>query len=201
MWLAKRIFKWVVLLALWAASIIFVTTNALLMDVISDNLTEVFDVTTPYAQQKQSNLKQKAEIKKQKAEIKKQDVAIKRQKTAIKKARGKSQKLATKIVTRNVADLSTPLVPIGGTFIGVGLAAADVYGACELIDIQNEISETLQISNDTSVGDKLCLDAVAYVESLPDLPDVKAPQWEVPDFVTSSKETLTEWMCNVSGDC
>ena len=66
MWLAKQIFKWVVLVALWVASIIFVTTNALLMDVISDNLTEVFDVTTPYAQQKQRNLKQKPKSKNKK---------------------------------------------------------------------------------------------------------------------------------------
>ena len=105
------------------------------------------------------------------------------------------------MVTRNVMDAGSVFIPVGGAVVGVGFAAADVYAACELIDIQNELSETLLIPNDTSVGDELCLDAVAYVESLPDLPDIKAPQWEVPDVVTSSKETLTEWMCSVSGDC
>lgn len=93
------------------------------------------------------------------------------------------------------------LIPVGGAVIGVGLAAADVYAACELIDIQNELSETLLIPNDTSVGDELCLDAVAYVESLPDLPDVKAPQWEVPDVVTSSRDAVTDWMCRATGKC
>ena len=179
-WLFKGMLKWFVLVSIWLASVIFVTTSALLMDAISDGLSNVFGITTPYAQQKNNNLKQK---------------------TAIKKAKAKSKRLAAKMVTRNVMDAGSVFIPVGGAVVGVGFAAADVYAACELIYIQNEISETLQISNDTSVGDELCLDAVAYVESLPDLPDIEAPQWEVPDFVTSSKETLTEWMCNVSGDC
>ena len=105
------------------------------------------------------------------------------------------------MVTRNVMDAGSAFIPLGGAVIGLAFAAADVYAACELIDIQNEISETLEIPNDTSVGDDLCLDAVATVESLPDLPDVKAPQWEVPDVVTSLKETLTDFRCSVSGDC
>lgn len=208
MWLFKGMLKWFVLASIWLASVIFVTTSALLMDMISDGLTKVSDFTTPYSQQKQSNLKQRAEIKKQKAAIKKQDVAIKKQKATIKKqkaaitrTRGKSQKLAAKMVSRNVLDASSSLLPVGGAVIGVGLAAADVYGACELIDIQNELSETLEIPTDNSVGDELCLDAVATVESLPDLPDINAPEWEVPDLFSTSKEKLTEWMCSVSGDC
>ena len=208
MWLGKRMLKWVILVTLWLASVIFVTSSALLMDVLSDGLTKVFDFTTPYSQQKQSNLKQKAEIKKQKtaianqkAQIKKQDAAIKKQKTTITRTRGKSQKLAAKIVSRNVLDASSSLLPVGGAVIGIGLAAADVYGACELIDIQNELSETLEIPADNSVGDELCLDAVATVEALPDLPDINAPEWEVPELFSTSKETLTEWMCSVSGNC
>ena len=180
MWLVKGMLKWSMLALIWIALVIFVTTSALLMDAISDGLSNVFGITTPYAQQKNNNLTQK---------------------TAIKKTRAKSQRLAAKMVTRNVMDAGSVFIPVGGAVVGVGFAAADVYAACELIDIQNELNETLLIPNDTSVGDELCLDAVAYVESLPDLPDVTAPQWEVPDFVTSSKETLTEWMCNVSGDC
>ena len=180
MWLVKGMLKWSILALIWIASVIFVTTSALLMDAISDGLSNVFGITTPYTQQKNNNLKQK---------------------TAIKKTRAKSQRLAAKMVTRNVMDAGSVFIPVGGAVVGVGFAAADVYAACELIDIQNELSETLLIPNDTSVGDELCLDAVAYVESLPDLPDIKAPQWEVPDVVTSSKETLTEWMCSVSGDC
>ena len=201
MWLFKGMLKWFVLASIWLASVIFVTTSALLMDMISDGLTKVSDFTTPYSQQKQSNLKQRAEIKKQKAAIKKQDVAIKKQKAAITRTRGKSQKLAAKMVSRNVLDASSSLLPVGGAVIGVGLAAADVYGACELIDIQNELSETLEIPTDNSVGEELCLDAVATVESLPDLPDINAPEWEVPDLFSTSKEKLTEWMCSVSGDC
>ena len=179
-WLFKGMLKWFVLASIWFASVIFVTTSALVMDAISDGLSNVFGITTPYAQQKNNNLKQK---------------------TAIKKTKAKSQRLAAKMVTRNVMDAGSAFIPVGGAVVGVGFAAADVYAACELIDIQNEISETLQISNDTSVGDELCLDAVAYVESLPDLSDIEAPQWEVPDVVTSSKETLTEWMCRATGDC
>ena len=98
-------------------------------------------------------------------------------------------------------DASSSLLPVGGAVIGIGLAAADVYGACELIDIQNELSETLEIPTDNSVGDELCLDAVATVEALPDLPDINAPEWEVPELFSTSKETLTEWMCSVSGNC
>jgi len=179
-WLFKGTIKWLVLALIWLASVVFVTTSALLMDAISDGLSNVFGVSTPYDQQKNNNLKQKA---------------------AIKKTRAKSQRLAAKMVTRNVMDAGSAFIPLGGAVIGLAFAAADVYAACELIDIQNEISETLEIPNDTSVGDDLCLDAVATVESLPDLPDVKAPQWEVPDVVTSLKETLTDFRCSVSGDC
>ena len=180
MWLVKGMFKWSMLAFIWLASVIFVTTSALLMDAISDGLSNVFGITTPYAQQKNNNLKQK---------------------TAIKKTRAKSQRLAAKMVTRNVMDAGSVFIPVGGAVVGVGFAAADVYAACELIDIQNELSETLLIPNDTSVGDELCLDAVAYVESLPDLPDVKAPQWEVPDVVTSSRDVVTDWLCRATGDC
>jgi len=150
------------------------------MDAISDGLSNVFDITTPYAQQRSNNLNQK---------------------TAIKKTRAKSQRLVYKMIKRNVMDAGSAFIPIGGTVIGLGFAAADVYAACELIDIQNELSETLLIPNDTSVGDELCLDAVAYVKSLPDLPDVKAPKWEVPDVVIKSRYTLTDWMCKATGKC
>ena len=179
-WLFKGMLKWSVLAFMWLASVIFATTSALLMDAISDGLSNVFGITTPYAQQKNNNLKQK---------------------TAIKKTRAKSQRLAAKMVTRNVMDAGSVFIPVGGAVVGVGFAAADVYAACELIDIQNELSETLLIPNDTSVGDELCLDAVAYVESLPDLPDVKAPQWEVPDVVTTSRDVVTDWMCRATGKC
>ena len=180
MWVVKGLLKWVALAILWLASVIFVMTSALLMDAISDGLSNVFGVTTPYAQQKNNNLKQK---------------------TAIKKTRAKSHRVASKMVSRNVMDAGSVFIPVGGAVIGVGFAAADVYAACELIDIQNELSESLLIPNDTSVGEDLCLDAVAYVESLPDLPDVKAPKWEVPEVLTKSREALTEWICKATGDC
>ena len=201
MWLFKPMLKWVALAVLWLASVIFVTTSALLMDVISDGLTKVLDVDTPYAQQKQNSLKQKDEIKNQKAEIKKQDAAMKKQKAAVRRTRGKSQRLAAKMISRNVLDASSAVLPVGGAVIGVGLAAADVYGACELLDIQNELSETLEIPTDKSVGDELCLDAVATVESLPDLPDINAPEWQVPEVITTSREKLMEWICSVTGEC
>ena len=105
------------------------------------------------------------------------------------------------MVTRNVMDAGSVFIPVGGAVVGVGFAAADVYAACELIDIQNELSETLLIPNDTSVGDELCLDAVAYVESLPDLPDIEAPQWEVPDVITTSRDVVSDWMCRATGKC
>ena len=179
-WIVRGLLKWVVLAILWLGSVVLVTTSALLMDAISDGLSNIFDVTTPYAKQKNDNLKQK---------------------TAIKKTRAKSQRLAAKMVTRNVMDAGSAFIPVGGAVVGLGFAAADVYAACELIDIQNELSETLSIPSDTSAGQDMCLDAVSYVESLPDLPDVKAPQWEVPDVVTSSRDAVTEWMCSATGDC
>ena len=123
-WLFKGTIKWLVLALIWLASVVFVTTSALLMDAISDGLSNVFGVSTPYAQQKNNNLKQKA---------------------AIKKTRAKSQRLAAKMVTRNVMDAGSAFIPLGGAVIGLAFAAADVYAACELIDIQNEISETLEI--------------------------------------------------------
>ena len=180
MGLVKGALKWSALSILWLASVISLTTSELMMDVVSDGLSKVLGVTTPYAKQKNNSL---------------------RQKTVIKNTRAKSQRLAVKIVSRNVFDLSTPLIPVGGAVIGVGLAAADVYAACELIDIQNELSETLDIPAENSVGEEICLEAVATVESLPGLPGKKAAELDEPDFISTSRENLTEWWCSVSSFC
>ena len=129
MWLVKGIIKWFILASLWLASLVFVTTSALLMDAISDGLSNVFGVTTPYTQQKNKNLKQKV---------------------AIKKTTAKSKRLAAKLVTRNVMDAGSNFIPVGAAVVGVGFAVAGVYAGTEFIAIQNEPTGVLLTPSDAS---------------------------------------------------
>jgi len=193
-WLFKVFGKYTLIAVIWLVSVVLVITSERLMNTISVGLDDVFGLTTPFADQKKKN----ADQKKNNSELKKKNIA---QRSAMKKSKAKSKALATKMVTRNVMDAGSSLVPIGGAVVGVGFAAADIYAACELIDIQNELGQAFGIPDDKSVSDKLCLDAVAYVDALPELPDLKAPEWELPDMLTISRDGVAEFLCNVTGDC
>ena len=164
------------------------------MNSISSGLSDVFGLATPFTEQKRKN----AEQNKKNAELKKKNIA---QSSVMKKSNAKSKALAAKMVKRNVLDAGSSFLPIGGAVVGVGFAAADIYAACEIIDIQNELGQVFAIPDDKSVSDKLCLDAVAYVDSLPEFPDVKAPEWELPDILTISRDGVTEFLCSATGDC
>ena len=173
MWLVKGMLKWSILAFIWLASLAFATTSTLFMDAISDGLSNVFGITNTHLNHKNT----------------------------IGKSRSKTKKVAKKMVVRNAIDLGGTLVPLAGTVLGVGLAAADVYAACELIDIQNELALDLNIPNEGSSADDVCSTAVEYVESIPALPDFTAPVWDVPDAFTSVPQLVSDFVCRLLGSC
>ncbi|MDA8946027.1 hypothetical protein N9H49_00935 [Luminiphilus sp.] len=173
MWLVRGMLKWSILVFIWLASLAFATTSTLFMDAISDGLSNVFGITNTHLNHKNT----------------------------IGKSRSKTKRVATKMVVRNTIDLGATLVPLAGTVLGVGLAAADVYAACELIGIQNELALDLNIPNEESSADDVCSTAVEYVESFPALPDFTAPAWDVPEVFTSVPQLVRDFGCKVFGIC
>jgi len=173
MWLVKGMLKWSMLAFIWLASLAFATTSTLFMDAISDGLSNVFGITNTHLNHKNT----------------------------IGKSRSKTKRVARKMVARNSIDLGATILPLAGTVLGVGLAAADVYAACELIDIQNDLAVELNIPNEESSADEVCSTAVEFVESIPALPDITATAWDVPEVFTSVPQLVKDFGCKLLGIC
>ncbi|MDA8677824.1 hypothetical protein N9L74_04030 [Luminiphilus sp.] len=223
---AGAVIKWALIAVLWCSSILFVTTSALALDAISDALSGFKGIPTPYLDQKgkiknqQGTIKkqqdtiekQKGKIKKQGSTINKQKGTIKqvkagmnKQKVAVKKHSTKVNRFAGKMAGRNVADAGTSLIPIAGGLMSVTFAVADVYAACELITMQNELEKALRIDGELSDMQSVCVGSVNEVDrlaikaeeeldefsskisdmpdlSLPQIPDINMP--DIPDMPT-----------------
>ena len=216
---AGAVIKWALIAVLWCSSILFVTTSALALDAISDALSGFKGIPTPYLDQKGKIKKQQDTIKKQKGKIKKQGSTINKQKgtikqvktdmnkqkVAVKKHSTKVNRFAGKMAGRNVADAGTSLIPIAGGLMSVTFAVADVYAACELITMQNELEKALRIDGELSDMQSVCVGSVNEVDrlaikaeeeldefsskisdmpdlSLPEIPDINMP--DIPDMPT-----------------
>ena len=83
---AALITKWALIGVLWLASILFVTSNALLMDAFSDGLSRLSGVVSPYTLQKQR-------VAKTEKRLKAKDAAHKRQMDAQKTAHTKKMNM------------------------------------------------------------------------------------------------------------
>ena len=206
---AGAVIKWALIAVLWVSSIVFVTTSALALDAISDALSGFRGIPTPYLDQKGKIKNQQDTIKKQRGKIEKQDSTINKQKgtikqvktdmnkqkVAVKKYATKVNRFAGKMAGRNVADAGTSLIPIVGGLMSVTFAVADVYAACELVTMQNELEKALRIDGELSDMQSVCVSSVNEVDRLaieaeealdefrskiPDVPDLSLP--EIPDM-------------------
>ena len=205
---AGAVIKWALIAALWVSSVVFVTTSALAWDAISDALSGFKGIPIPYLDQKGKIKNQQDTIKKQRGKIEKQGSTINeqkgtikqvktdmnKQKVAVKKHATKVNRFAGKMAGRNVADAGTSLIPIAGGLMSVTFAVADVYAACELVTMQNELEKALRIDGELSDMQSVCVGSVNEVDRLaikaeeeldefrrkiPDMPDLSLPQ--IPD--------------------
>jgi hypothetical protein len=205
---AAAVIKWALIAVLWVSSIVFVTTSALALDAISDALSGFKGIPIPYLDQKGKIKNQQDTIKKQRGKIEKQGSTINKQKgtikqvktdmskqkVAVKKHATKVNRFAGKMAGRNVADAGTSLIPIAGGLMSVTFAVADVYAACELVTMQNELEKALRIDGELSDMQSVCVGSVNEVDRLaikaeeeldefrrkiPDMPDLSLPQ--IPD--------------------
>ena len=205
---AGAVIKWALIAVLWVSSIVFVTTSALALDAISDALSGFKGIPIPYLDQKGEIKNQQDTIKKQRGKIEKQGSTINKQKgtikqvktdmnkqkVAVKKHATKVNRFAGKMAGRNVADAGTSLIPIAGGLMSVTFAVADVYAACELVTMQNELEKALRIDGELSDMQSVCVGSVNEVDRLaikaeeeldefrrkiPDMPDLSLPQ--IPD--------------------
>jgi hypothetical protein len=216
---AGAVIKWALIAVLWVSSIVFVTTSALALDAISDALSEFKGIPIPYLDQKGKIKNQQDTIKKQRGKIEKQGSTINKQKgtikqvktdmnkqkVAVKKHATKVNRFAGKMAGRNVADAGTSLIPIAGGLMSVTFAVADVYAACELVTMQNELEKALRIDGELSDMQSVCVGSVNEVDRLaikaeeeldefrrkiPDMPDLSLPQIpevnmpDIPDMPT-----------------
>ena len=205
---AGAVIKWALIAVLWVSSIVFVTTSALALDAISDALSGFKGIPIPYLDQKGKIKNQQDTIKKQRGKIERQGSTINKQKgtikqvktdmnkqkVAVKKHATKVNRFAGKMAGRNVADAGTSLIPIAGGLMSVTFAVADVYAACELVTMQNELEKALRIDGELSDMQSVCVGSVNEVDRLaikaeeeldefrrkiPDMPDLSLPQ--IPD--------------------
>jgi hypothetical protein len=205
---AGAVIKWALIAVLWVSSILFVTTSALALDAISDALSGFKGIPIPYLDQKGKIKNQQDTIKKQRGKIERQGSTINKQKgtikqvktdmnkqkVAVKKHATKVNRFAGKMAGRNVADAGTSLIPIAGGLMSVTFAVADVYAACELVTMQNELEKALRIDGELSDMQSVCVGSVNEVDRLaikaeeeldefrrkiPDMPDLSLPQ--IPD--------------------
>lgn len=216
---AGAVIKWALIAVLWVSSIVFVTTSALALDAISDALSGFKGIPIPYLDQKGKIKNQQDTIKKQRGKIEKQGSTIdkqkgtikqvktdmNKQKVAVKKHATKVNRFAGKMAGRNVADAGTSLIPIAGGLMSVTFAVADVYAACELVTMQNELEKALRIDGELSDMQSVCVGSVNEVDRLaikaeeeldefrrkiPDMPDLSLPQIpevnmpDIPDMPT-----------------
>ena len=216
---AGAVIKWALIAVLWVSSIVFVTTSALALDAISDALSGFKGIPIPYLDQKGKIKNQQDTIKKQRGKIEKQGSTINKQKgtikqvktdmnkqkVAVKKHATKVNRFAGKMAGRNVADAGTSLIPIAGGLMSVTFAVADVYAACELVTMQNELEKALRIDGELSDMQSVCVGSVNEVDRLAikaekeldefrrkiqDIPDLSLPQIpgvnmpDIPDMPT-----------------
>ena len=142
--------KWTIIGIIWIGSVVMVTTNALILDGISDGLSSVFSIDTPYS--------------KEKAKVAEQQGRLKKQKNLVRSHSVKTKRMGKKMIARNVADAGTSMIPVIGGLASVGFAVTDVYAACEMIDMQNDLSLAFDLEDDISAPETICLESIEKIE-------------------------------------
>ena len=202
--------KWALVAALWLGSIVFVVTGAGALEAISNLLSGFKGIPTPYLDQKDTIKGQKDTIDRQKDTIKNQKGTVHkvqdelaRKRADVKRHGTEVRGFASKMAARNVADASTSLIPIAGGVLAVTFSIADVYAACELVTMQNELERLLGIEGELSNAESVCATSVEQVDELGQeaeakLAEMKRTGQEISEVVT---EYWAEQICRVTGDC
>ena len=150
--LGATLSKWAIIAVLWVASLALATTSTLVMDAVSDGMSRLLSIQTPYA--------------KSKATVATQRQKIKSTKLAVRRNSGRVKKMAVKTVARNAGEAATLFVPVVGGVMGVSLTLADIYAACELLEMQHELDALFDVAEDPTSWEQLCLSTVDNVEGL-----------------------------------
>ena len=87
--------------------------------------------------------------------------------------------------------------------MAVSFSVADVYAACELVTMQNELEETFGVDDELSKAESACATSVGKVDELglqaeAKLAEMKRTGQEISEVVT---EYWAEQVCRVTGDC
>lgn len=167
---STALIKWTLIGALWFGSVAFVTTNALALDAMSDVMMRFAGIPTLHLEQKRRVAKAKTELTAQKNQTARATKRLNEERVARKKAieshSAKVSRLASKMALRNVTDAGQSLVPVVGGLISIPLAAADVYAACEMVDMQNDLNAAFDLNSELSDIESVCVTAVNQIEEL-----------------------------------
>ena len=148
--LAGTLAKLALIAAFWLSSVILVTSSALMMDAISDGMSRVLSIQTPYSRQKVVVAQQRKKLAAQKQAVRKSSFKVK-------------QRLGT-MIKRNVADAGTSMVPLIGGVASVGFAVTDVYAGCDMVRLQNDLNKVFDMDEDEGLLEGLCATAFEAVE-------------------------------------
>ena len=160
--------KWALIAVLWVGSVVFVTTNALALDAISDAMMRFAGIPTIHLDQKRKVAKAKTDLTAQKNQTARAKTRLNEErvmrKRAIKNHSSKVSRFVSKMAVRNVSDAGQSLIPVVGGLVSIPLAAADVYAACEMVDMQNDLNVAFNLENELSDMESVCVTAVDQVE-------------------------------------
>ena len=168
--------KWIFIGAVWLASVLLVTTNAFVMDAISDGMSSLLGVQTPYS--------------KQKANLARQEKQLLRQRQAVTKNSKKIKRMGRSMIERNLSDAAMSPIPVIGGVASVGWAASDVYAACEFIHLQNELDIAFGIDGDLTTFENFCSVSIQAVEGARE--DAKQDLNSLEEQVRDMSESLGE---------
>ena len=217
---SKALIKWTLIGALWIGSVAFVTTNALALDAMSDLMMRFGGIPTLHLEQKRQVAKAKTELTAQKNQTARVTKRLNEERVARKKAikshSAKVSRFASKMALRNVTDAGQSLIPVVGGLISIPLAAADVYAACEMVDMQNDLNTAFDLNSELSDMESVCVTAVNEIEELERVAEEKLVQMK--QTTQQVSETVVEWkeqipsgseladqlanqMCRFAGQC
>ena len=168
--MSAALVKWALVAVLWIGSVVFVTTNALALDAISDAMMRFAGIPTIHLDQKRKMAKAQTDLTAQKNQTARAKTRLNEErilrKRAIKSHSAKVSRVASKMAVRNVTDAGQSLIPVVGGLVSIPIAAADVYAACEMVDMQNDLNAAFDLSSELSDMESVCVTAVNQIEEL-----------------------------------
>ena len=173
---ATTLAKWIFIGALWLASVLLVTTNAFVMDAISDGMSSLLGVQTPYSKQKANLVRRKSSYCAG---------------TSSNKNSKKIKGMGRSMIDRNVQDATMSPIPVIGGVASVGWAVSDVYAACEFIHLQNELDIAFGIDGDLTTFENVCSVSIQAVEGARE--DAKQDLNSLEEQVRDMSESLGEF--------